>query len=48
MIDQHRLLFEPLAPALRADLFDYAGADLAGKGRLHEPCARLTAPRAGH
>ena len=48
MIDQHRLLLEPVCPALRADLFDDAGTDWPRKRRLYESGARLTTPRAGY
>jgi len=48
MVDQHRLLLEPIRPALRADFIDHACADRARKGRLHESRARLSATRAGY
>jgi len=48
VVDQHRLLLQPIPPALSADLFDDAGPDCTRKGGLYESCARLTAPRAGY
>ena len=48
MIDQHRLLLQPVCPALGADLFDDPGPDWSRKRRLYESRARLTAPRAGY
>ena len=48
MIDQHRLLLEPVCPALSADLFNDTGADWSRKRRLCESRARLTATRAGY
>src|SRR2546423_9265304 len=48
VVDQHRLLLEPVTPALRADPFYDAGADGARERRLHESCARLPAPHAGY
>jgi len=48
VVDQHRLLLEPVGPALRADFFHDAGTDRAGKRRLYESCARLSAARAGY
>src|SRR5688572_20281118 len=48
MIDQHRLLLEPITPALLADLLDHTGPDLPRKGGPIEPRAGLTASRASH
>ncbi|MEA2762495.1 MAG: hypothetical protein QOD47_1779 [Gemmatimonadaceae bacterium] len=48
MIDQHRLLLEPIRPALCADLFDDAGPDRSGERCFYESRARLTTPRAGY
>ncbi|MEA2766786.1 MAG: hypothetical protein QOK07_3190 [Gemmatimonadaceae bacterium] len=48
MIDQHRLLLEPVCPALGADLFDDAGPDWSRKWRFYESGARLTTARAGY
>ena len=48
VIDQHRLLLEPVAPALRADFFYYARSYGTRKGGLHKSRARLPAPRAGY
>ena len=48
VIDQHRLLLQPIGPALRAQLFYDAGTDGAGERRLNESCARLSAPRASY
>jgi hypothetical protein len=48
MIDQHRLLLEPIGPALRAEFFYDSGPDGAGKWRLNESCARLSTARTGY
>src|SRR5690349_23797541 len=48
VIDQQRLLFEPIAPALLADLFDDARTDWAWEWWALEAATRLTAARAGN
>ena len=46
MIDQHRLLLEPIRPARFANLRDYSRAGFSGERRPLKSFARLTAPRA--
>jgi len=48
VIDQHRLLLEPIGPALGAEFFYDSGPDGAGKWRLNESCARLSTARTGY
>jgi len=48
VIDQHRLLLEPICPALSADLFDDTRANGPGERRLYKPCARLAATHASN
>src|SRR5580765_2964690 len=48
VIDQHGLLFEPIAPALLADLLNYTGADLPWKRSTVEAGAGLAAAGAFH
>src|SRR5919107_1497573 len=48
MVDQHCLLFQPIAPALLADLLNHACSDLAGEWSAFEAAARLSAARASH
>src|SRR5438094_8086601 len=46
MIDQHRLLLQPLRPAVAANTFDSAGSRFTGKGRALKPFAGLAASNA--
>src|SRR3954469_11598133 len=48
MVDQHGLLLQPEAPAVRADLLHDARADRTGEGGTLESCARLAAPGTDH
>ena len=44
MVDEHRLLLQPLRPAISADALDDAASDLARKWRTLKTLAGLTAP----
>jgi hypothetical protein len=48
VVDQHRLLLEPVSPALLADLGDDALADRPREWRALEAGARLAAAGAGY
>lgn len=48
MIDEHCLLFEPIRPALGADLVDDAGSNRPRKGRLYKSRSRLATTRAAY
>ena len=43
VVDQHRLLFQPLGPALLADLGERPGPELSREGRALQPGARVAA-----
>lgn len=48
MIDQHRLLFDPVGPTLLANLFDNAGADWPWKGLSIKSRPGLSAAGTGY
>jgi hypothetical protein len=48
VVDQHRLLFAPVCPALPTDLSHDTGADLPRERSLLESFARLPAPRTAY